>query len=306
MKIIWVRGMQASGKSTWTEEFITKNQNYKRVNRDLIRQMLSNYTYNDVNEKLVTIIENQTIDNLIEQEYNIVIDRMNLNMKQLHSEINKLKQKIENKGLSFEYEIKEFPISLSEAILRDSKRSKVLGKNVLKNTWNKYELELKEMINKHKPKLIQNENLEKCILVDVDGTLSNSMRRRIFESSEEEILKDEVIEQVKLVVSSLFYEKANNKKLKVFIFSGREEIFKNITTEWLHINNIPFDDIYMRKEKDYRPDTIVKREMFNEYIRDKYNCLFVIDDRPRVVQEWTELGLFVFNVNQDPYAKNDF
>ncbi len=31
MKIIFTKGMQASGKSTWAKNFIEQNPNYKRV-----------------------------------------------------------------------------------------------------------------------------------------------------------------------------------------------------------------------------------------------------------------------------------
>ena len=34
--------------------------------------------------------------------------------------------------------------------------------------------------------------------------------------------------------------------------------------------------------------------------------ILVIDDRPKVVRMWIDLGLFVLNANQDPYCKNDF
>ena len=62
----------------------------------------------------------------------------------------------------------------------------------------------------------------------------------------------------------------------------------------------------MRKDNDNRSDTIIKREIFDEFIRDKYMPMFVIDDRPCVVEMWVSMGLFVFNVNQDAYCKRDF
>lgn len=49
---------------------------------------------------------------------------------------------------------------------------------------------------------------------------------------------------------------------------------------------------------DTRCDTIVKREIYEEHIKDKYNVLFVIDDRVKVVDMWREQWLFVFDVNQ--------
>jgi hypothetical protein len=62
----------------------------------------------------------------------------------------------------------------------------------------------------------------------------------------------------------------------------------------------------MRAEKDNRQDTVIKQELFDAHIRGKYNPLFVVDDRPCVLQMWVEIGLFIINVNQDPYAINNF
>ena len=62
----------------------------------------------------------------------------------------------------------------------------------------------------------------------------------------------------------------------------------------------------MRKSNDKRCDTIVKSEMFEEIVRNKYYCEFIIDDRPKVIDMWVNKGIFVFNVNQDPYCKNNF
>ena len=48
----------------------------------------------------------------------------------------------------------------------------------------------------------------------------------------------------------------------------------------------------MRKEKDYRKDSIVKTEIYNEYIKDKYCVTAVFDDRDQVVNDCgRKLGL---------------
>lgn len=54
--------------------------------------------------------------------------------------------------------------------------------------------------------------------------------------------------------------------------------------------------LFMRRTGDTRKDNIIKREIFNEHIRGKYNVLFVLDDRSRVVREWRAMGLTVFQV----------
>lgn len=54
----------------------------------------------------------------------------------------------------------------------------------------------------------------------------------------------------------------------------------------------------MRTNNDNRSDEIVKRELYEKNIKNKYNVRFVVDDRPKVVRMWRSLSLFVFDVNQ--------
>jgi hypothetical protein len=50
----------------------------------------------------------------------------------------------------------------------------------------------------------------------------------------------------------------------------------------------------MRKAGDTRKDTVVKYELFQEHIADRYNIVSVFDDRPSVVNMWNDLGLKVW------------
>ncbi len=63
------------------------------------------------------------------------------------------------------------------------------------------------------------------------------------------------------------------------------------TMKWLNDNGIKFDDLYMRFTNDSRIDSIVKQEIYEMCIKDKYNVLFVLDDRDQVVNMWREQGL---------------
>jgi hypothetical protein len=58
----------------------------------------------------------------------------------------------------------------------------------------------------------------------------------------------------------------------------------------------------MRKYKDHRDDSVVKGEIADE-IQKTYNILGVFDDRKRVVDMWSNRGIFVFDVGQ---GKGDF
>ena len=53
----------------------------------------------------------------------------------------------------------------------------------------------------------------------------------------------------------------------------------------------------MRKNRDYRPDTIVKKEMYDQMLVDGYKPTLVFDDRPSVLRMWREIvGLTVVDV----------
>ena len=68
--------------------------------------------------------------------------------------------------------------------------------------------------------------------------------------------------------------------------SGREDNCLNVTVEWLRANDVPFHEIHMRHSGDYRPDWIVKNELFQEHVAGKYNVHLVLDDRDQVIDLW--------------------
>lgn len=294
--VIFTKGIIASGKSTWAEKFVEENQDFKRVNRDSIRKMLSNYTYDKANEEIVTNIERDIILSLCNQGYNIIIDNQNLDDKYIKNYTSYIKDICYN---DIHFEVKEFPITLTEAIERDSKREFPIGKKAIIDTWKRNEIQLKQMIERHKPKYEFNIKLNSCIICDIDGTLSNSSNRRIFDYKE--CVNDEVIIPVRGILQVF-----TQIKTPIVLLSGREEVCRKETEKWLYDNNIPYSFLYMRKEKDFRSDVIVKQELFDEHIRGKYNVAFVIDDRPKVLEMWCKMGLFALNVNQDPLCKNNF
>jgi len=300
LKVLITRGMQASGKTTFAEKFITDNQDYKRVSRDALRHMLSNYNFDKVNEKLVTEMEKDITTNIIKSGYNLFVDKMNLNKDQLEKDIGFISSTAKLYGKEVEFEIKEFPVHIFEAIERDKKRAFPIGEKVLKRTWGVYELELKDMIERHKPKYPINENLHKCILVDIDGTLANGVNRKIFDFKD--CGEDLVIEPVKNILKH--YSK--DETISIILLSGRDSVCREETIEWLSVNDIPYEQLFMRREKDNRPDTIVKKELFYAYIKGQYQPLFVIDDRVSVLKMWQEIGLFTFDVRQDVMCLNRF
>jgi hypothetical protein len=89
----------------------------------------------------------------------------------------------------------------------------------------------------------------------------------------------------------------------IILMSGREEKYRDVTEYWLGAHNIfPHRiGLIMREAKDNRPDEVVKRELYERHIKDKYTVVAVLDDRNKVVKMWRDLGLTCLQV-----AEGDF
>jgi hypothetical protein len=84
--------------------------------------------------------------------------------------------------------------------------------------------------------------------------------------------------------------------------SGRDEVCRAETAAWLDLYvDVPYEGLFMRPEGDSRKDAVVKREIFDREIRDRWRVIGVFDDRQQVVRMWRALGLTVFQV-----AEGDF
>jgi len=295
-KIYVLIGIIASGKTTYAKNLLKEDKNIQRVSRDDLRFMTTDYQYTPDNEKIVdTLYRNLIVTLILNTDKDIILDEQNLDKDRRE----KFKEWILSLSKNIEFIEKEFPITLGQAIERDKKRDFSIGESVIKKTWHKYEITLKQMIEREKPKYPWNSKLPYCIIVDIDGTLAHSPNRRIFDFKE--VINDELITPVWSILDKYTYV------CDIILLSGRGEDCREETEEWLSDKSIPYEKLYMRKAKDNRSDVIIKTELFEEHIRDKYQPIFVIDDRPVVLEEvWQKLGVFTFNVNQDARCRNDF
>lgn len=68
---------------------------------------------------------------------------------------------------------------------------------------------------------------------------------------------------------------------------------------WVRKHSLPIDLIFMREGGDTRRDSIVKDEIYRRFIRDRFDVLIAIDDRPQVIEVWRSHGIPVIEVT-DP------
>lgn len=78
---------------------------------------------------------------------------------------------------------------------------------------------------------------------------------------------------------------------RVIITTGRPATHRDLLEVWLDTWGVQYTLIYMRADKDYRQDSIVKAEMLERMVRDGYTPQLAIDDRQQVVDMWRRAGL---------------
>ena len=128
-------------------------------------------------------------------------------------------------------------------------------------------------------------------VVDIDGTLALGLHRDPYDWRQADA--DEPNAPVVMAVRALSEHPPVSAIIAV---SGRHEIARTLTTQWLTDHGVPFDELLMRQDGDYRSDEIVKEELFRRFIEPRYRVAAVIDDRDRVVKMWRRLGLVCFQV----------
>lgn len=273
IKVILTKGLPGSGKSTWAKKVIQENPNaYKRINKDDLRVMLDDGKHSEDSEKFILQVRDSLILMATEKGKHVIVDDTNLASK--HEE--RVRQLVKGKAELIIQDFTEVP--LETCIKRDLNRLASVGEKVILEMYNRYIL-IKEQY-------LENKELPKAIIVDIDGTLALMKGRSPFDWSK--VKEDSCNEVVKVL--------ANSYKENVIIFSGRDSACKKETIEWLEQNGIRYNGLFMRSEGDNRKDSIVKREMFEENIRNKYFIEYVLDDRNQVVEMWRNMGLVCLQV----------
>lgn len=92
--------------------------------------------------------------------------------------------------------------------------------------------------------------------------------------------------------------------LQIYFVTARPERTRDLTEMWLrdHVGykyGIHHSGLFMRKDDDHRNDDIIKREIFEQYFADK-EVRYVLEDRPRVVKMYRDLGLTVIDCGHLP------
>lgn len=313
LKAFVLVGLPGSGKSSWAYKFMDdelKNHGHMiiRINNDVIRNSIY-YTLGHRNwskkiEEEVRTVREDMIRICSESNTDIIVDNTHMNS----FSFNQIQEFCKSCG--YEVEVKDFRhVSVEECIRRDSLREGIekVGEEVIRKMAQKNKPKTNGILPNWKPNGLPN-----AIIVDIDGTLSyNTCGRSFYDENRvyEDTPRLQVVEAVKALQN-------RHPDGYTFIFSGRTMGCYDETSRWLDdkcglsVADDPFNPsnevkLVMRNVGDSRHDSIVKAEMYDEHIADKFNVIAVFDDRASVIRDcWDKLGLFVFRcgrIDQDEF-----
>jgi predicted kinase len=276
-KVILLKGLPASGKSTWAREQLRQFPGrYKRVNKDDLRDMLDDGEWSEANEKFIVRARDGLILAALAARKDVIVDDTNLNPE--HEQA--IRKLVEGRA---DVEVRAFDIPVEEAIWRDHERARSVGERVIRDMHQRW---LGTDIEQPPPEA----EIPPAIICDLDGTLALLGERSPYNASRaEQDMPNEPV--IRVLLASVAYEGA-----RVFLVSGREEKYRKVTERWLQKHGIAYDGLFLRRNKDFRKDTVVKREVYEREIHGKYRVLFVLEDRDQVVAFWRSLGLTCLQV----------
>lgn len=279
-KILFLKGLPASGKSTFAKEQLVLDPNTKRVNKDDLRAMLDNSRWSKSNEQFVLRVRDLIVMEALDNGNNIIIDDTNLHPKHLE-QMEELAKKFKT---NVEVNDSFLQVPLEECIKRDLKRPNSVGEQVIRDMYKQ------AFSDNH---IVQDKTLPKAVIFDIDGTLALKGDRSPFDWDKVDL--DTVNEEI----FNLYHVYKENN-YAIIICSGRDEVCKEKTITWLTDNNIFYYELYMRPEGNKEKDSIIKERFLNEIIKSYYVEL-VVDDRKQIVDMWRSKGLTCLQV-----ADNNF
>lgn len=258
-------------------------------------------------ESLIKCMYSNFIQHAMTQGYDIVIDNMNLNQRT----VSDLQEYVEHHNRAdtergsgdcqYTIEFKDFFTPVEECIRRDAMRPNPIGEKVIRNTWRQYRdfivhESIMKAVNKQIPHI---DGGKPAIIVDIDATLCYNVTGRPFfgKGAAEGMLTDQPILGTCSLVRNMY------QKCTIIIVTGREgtpEIIE-ATKMWLSQNNINHDLVYFRPVGSYKHGEECKKEIYEKYIKGKYNILFVLEDNNKCVKMWREQGLTCLQPNEGQF-----
>lgn len=144
-----------------------------------------------------------------------------------------------------------------------------------------------------------------CIIADLDNTIADTKHRahylnqtpKAWDEFNAACINDQPITHVIELLRAM-----NKRGHSILIVSGRDNVVYEQTIDWLYAHNCGmFTQLFMRATGDYTEDTVLKERWLDELILPRYDPLFALDDRNRVVAMWRRRGIPCLQVQEGDF-----
>jgi len=142
--------------------------------------------------------------------------------------------------------------------------------------------------------------MRKAVIFDMDGTLADvrgirhhvvGKRRRDFDAFHADSVN--VPPNPHVANAAVM---ADMLGVDVVVVTARKVRWARHTAMWLAMNRIPSAAMFMRADKDSRPDVEVKRDILRS-IRRTWDVIAAWDDNPKIVALWESEGITTHRVD---------
>ena len=309
-RLIVLIGVQGSGKSTFAYEEQYRISTFEKktcliVSKDALRKMIAfTYTHSAKLEEQIHKMEESILKSSTADV--VILDNTHCKVRYVKDIIDKYSNKYD-----IELEIIGENLSLDELLVRNTNRLKIdqIPEEHIKRFYQSFQhlLTQKEAIysylakanspSKNRSAYINYESQSgktPTIICDIDGTLAHIKDRSPYDWGK--VGEDKVDYHIRELVNNMF-----ELGYLIILVSGRSGECREKTENWLVSNNVSYDKLYMRTKGDYRKDTIIKKEIYENMIGSNYDVRFVLDDRDCVVDTWREMGLKCLQVERGDF-----
>lgn len=291
-EVLILSGLPASGKSLKAKNWLAIDPGRRvRINYDDLRVELfgPNWKWNRKDENLMQQTARDRFENALKLGMSVVVDNTNLSPKVRDAWV----KLAENHGVVAILDEVGGWLPIWELAARDRSRGDArVGRAVIERMalFNGF-IDWKDKAHTKR---------EGIVICDLDGTLCDISHRRHFVDGSAAPKKD-----WKSFFANVYNDALNAPVAElldilrddhlILLVSGRPIDLCGIATEdWLKRMDVAYDHLFMRSGGDSRDDTIIKREIADLLPLDRVD--YVIDDRPKVIRMWQELGLFTLAV----------
>jgi len=282
-EIIMTKGLPGSGKSTWAREYIKTNRSYKIICKDDLREMLDAGRHTKANEKFVVKLRDELVNTALFAGYSAIVADTNLNS----AHETRLREIAGQHQAGFR--IQDFThVPIETCIEQDLKRLKSVGERVIRRMAREL-VPVKDPRHNEMQRWKAQMELPRAIICDIDNTLALMCDRSPYDWKRvgEDSINIGVLRMLR---------RYTNPGVKVIFLSGRDSVCRPETEAWLARFGLSGYPLFMRPEGDQRKDVIIKQEIYEREIKEKYFVEAVIDDRLSVCRMWHHLGLPLFRV----------